>query len=173
MKISLLGYMGSGKTTIGRQLAASLQLNFLDLDELIEQNQGKSIHRIFTESGQIKFRKLEKQILDEVLTTEDDFVLALGGGTPAYFDNMDFINQNTTSVYLRADMGSLLERLKEEKDKRPLLSHLDPDELPEFLAKHLFERRNFYERADFVVDIKNKTISEITAQIILHLHPQK
>ena len=165
--------MGSGKTTIGRQLAASLQLNFLDLDELIEQNQGKSIHRIFTESGQIKFRKLEKLILDEVLATEDDFVLALGGGTPAYFDNMDFINQNSTSVYLRADTGSLLERLKEEKDKRPLLSHLDPDELPEFLAKHLFERRNFYERADFVVDIKNKTISEITAQIILHLHPQK
>lgn len=170
MKISLLGYMGSGKSTIGQLISDSLQLNFLDLDELIEENQKKSIHQIFTESGQIKFRKLEKQILDEVLATQDNFVLALGGGTPAYYDNMDFITKHTQSIYLRADIGSLLERLKNQRNNRPLLSHLDPDELPEFLGKHLFERRVFYERADFVVDIKNKTVEQITEEIINLLH---
>jgi len=84
MKISLLGYMGSGKTTVGEKLAEALQLEFIDLDQKIETNQNKSIVKIFTELGQIKFRKIEKQSLTEILERSNNFVLATGGGTPAY-----------------------------------------------------------------------------------------
>lgn len=158
--------MGSGKTTIGRKLANTLSLNFFDLDEMIEINQNKSIAGIFSEMGQIKFRKLEKQILDEFINKEDNFVLALGGGTPAYYDNLEIINQYSVSVYLRVDLNVLMNRLRSQKENRPLISHLDPDELPEFLAKHLFERRSFYEKSQIKIDVKEKTENELVAEII-------
>lgn len=165
MEISLMGYMGSGKSTIGAKLADKLKLEFIDLDNVIEQNQEKTIADIFSEQGQIKFRKLEQLHLNQILEQKDNFVLALGGGTPAYYDNLEKINKYTQSIFLRANLSTLLNRLENQKDNRPLLSHLDPDELPEFLAKHLFERRDFYEKAKIVIDTEKKNIEELIDEI--------
>lgn len=171
MKISLLGYMGSGKTTVGEKLAEALQLEFIDLDQKIETNQNKSIVKIFTELGQIKFRKIEKQSLTEILERSNNFVLATGGGTPAYYNNIEQLNQHTDSIYLRTPIPELLQRLSQEKTNRPLLAHLNEEQLSEFVAKHLFERREFYEKAKNTVDTKNKSIQEITDEIIRLLLP--
>jgi|SRR5690606_24077186 len=169
MKISLIGYMGSGKTTIGKELAQKLNVEFLDLDELIQNHTQKSIPELFTMSGEIKFRKIEREVLLQTLDSDKNYVLAVGGGTPVYYDNMDLIQQHTTSVYLRSNPRFLAERLILEKSNRPMIAHLNNEDLPEFVAKHLFERRNFYEKADFTLDISSKSVDEITSEIIRHL----
>lgn len=172
MKISLIGYMGSGKSTVGRLLAGKLNLPFLDLDDLIVQKSQKSIAEIFKISGEIKFRQQEREILREILEQNEDFVLALGGGTPAYYDNIDLINENSLAVYLRLSPVEIVRRLENETDKRPLLSHLKPEEILEFIAKHLFERRPYYEKAKIILDIQQLNPEAIAEKIITHLHSQ-
>lgn len=166
MIISLMGYMGSGKSAAASRLAQDLQIRFIDLDDAIEENQKKSISEIFSESGPIRFRKIEKEVLIQILNSGNDFVLALGGGTPAYYDNFQLVRKHSQTVYLRTKISTLAKRLESQKESRPLLSHLNSDELPEFIAKHLFERKIFYEAADFTVDTDDKTILEISAEII-------
>lgn len=166
MKISLVGYMGSGKTTIGKGLAEKLSLDFLDLDELIQNHAQKSISEFFKSSGEIKFRKTEREVLINTLESKNDYVLAVGGGTPVYYDNMDLIKGKTISIYLRSNPKFLAERLVQKKSNRPMIAHLKDEELPEFVAKHLFERRNFYEESDYTIDIPNKSVIEITDEII-------
>lgn len=158
--------MGSGKTTVGKQLSKELKLKFIDLDALIEEFTQKSIINIFKELGEIKFRKLEREILLGQLESNSEFVLAVGGGTPVYYDNMKQINDYTTSVYLRSNPKFLAERLINEKSNRPLIMHLKDEDLPEFVAKHLFERRNYYEKANFTIDIQPKSTEEITQEIM-------
>lgn len=172
MKISLVGYMGSGKTTIGRELAKDLITDFFDLDGLIQNHNNKTIFELFKDLGEIKFRKIEREVLMDVLNSEKDYVLAVGGGTPVYYDNMNLINEKTISIYLRSNPKYLAERLIPEKLDRPLIAHLKDEELPEFVAKHLFERRNFYELSTYTIDIPNKSVSEIKSEIIqlLDLH---
>jgi len=165
MIISLMGYMGSGKSAAASRLAQDLSVRFIDLDNAIEGNQKKSISEIFLESGPIRFRKIEKEVLIQILNSGNDFVLALGGGTPAYYDNFELIRKHSQTVYLRTKISTLAKRLESQKESRPLLSHLNSDELPEFVAKHLFERKIFYEAADFTVDTDDKTILEISAEI--------
>lgn len=157
--------MGSGKSVIGKQLADKLQLDFIDLDNRIEEHSQKSITTLFKEFGEIKFRKLEREVLLKTLVSESNFVLAVGGGTPVYYDNIVQINNYSTSVYLRSHPNHLAERLREEKSHRPLIAHLADEELPEFVAKHLFERRNFYEKAHYTVDVPSKSVHEITKEI--------
>ncbi len=169
MKISILGYMGSGKSTIGRQLANQIGLDFVDLDQKIEKDQNKSISELFSTQGHIKFRKIEKHTLDKILIENENFVLALGGGTPAYYDNIDVINQHSISIYLRVQLPTLIERLNLQKENRPMISHLDPDDMPEFVAKHFFERKVFYENAQLIIDVRQKTENEIVEEIIQHL----
>lgn len=169
MKISLLGYMGSGKTTIGKELSAQLNIKCVDLDQFIQIKHKKTIPEIFSQEGEIKFRKYEQEALIEILNSSEDLILSLGGGTPAYYDNMDFVNKNSNSFYLRLTPSDLVKRLMEEKSSRPLIAHLSEEELPEFVAKHLFERRNFYEKAMKTIDVKEKTIEEIVQEIIQHL----
>lgn len=172
MKISMLGYMGSGKTTIGKELADRLKVKFIDLDEWIEMKNEISITEIFKSQGEIRFRKSERDALVEILDQNDDFVLALGGGTPAYYDNIQLINEKTTSIYLRMSPPELVQRLSSETELRPLLSHLNAEDMPEFIAKHLFDRRSFYDQAKITVDLKNKTVVEIVDEIIRALpHP--
>jgi len=165
MIISLMGYMGSGKSAAAGRLAQDLQIRFIDLDDAIEENQNKSVSEIFSESGPIGFRKIEKEVLGQILNLKNDFVLALGGGTPAYYDNFEQIKMHSQTIYLRTKISTLVKRLENLKESRPLLSHLNSDELPEFIAKHLFERKIFYEAADFTVDTDGKTIQEISAEI--------
>src|SRR5690606_29303751 len=112
MKISLIGYMGSGKSTVGKELSQLLAYKFIDLDTYLVSKYGKSIQELFKTEGEIKFRKYEHESLKEIIESEESFILALGGGTPAYYNNMDLINQNTHSIYLRLTPKELIERLK-------------------------------------------------------------
>lgn len=169
MIIALIGYMGSGKTTIGKDLAESLGYSFVDLDESIAAKEGKSIVEIFKQQGEIRFRKIERTILLELLDTHQNTVIALGGGTPAYYDNMDCIQKSATSVYLRLSPKELFERLAPEKTQRPLIAHLANEDLTEFIAKHLFERRAFYEKANFTIAVQQKNVEEIVQEINLFL----
>lgn len=165
MKITLVGYMGSGKSTIGKELAALLNLHFIDLDKQIEKHTGKTVSELFKE-GEIKFRKLEREVLLNTLKSNSNIVLAVGGGTPVFYDNMKQLNDYSTSVYLQSNPAHLVERLVNDKSHRPLIAHLSDEALPEFIAKHLFERRNFYEQADLTVSVNSKSTEEITKEII-------
>ena len=148
MNIVLLGYMGCGKSTIGRRLAERLKLRFFDLDELIEEQEGQQISELFASKGELYFRKTEAEVLRSFVAEKDNFVLALGGGTPCYANNMDFLlEQHLKTVYLKVQLKTLVERLRDQKEQRPLISSLNESELTEFIAKHLFERRFYYEKA--------------------------
>lgn len=166
MHIVLLGYMASGKSTIGKQLSEKLGMPFLDLDIYISENKNKSVPEIFSQNGEIYFRKKEHEYLKEVLENQQDCILSLGGGTPCYANNMELIhNQNAISIYLKASIQTLSERLLKNKSSRPLVAFLDDDQVPEFIAKHLFERHFFYEQAKKVVVIDQKSASEIVGEI--------
>ncbi len=164
-KITLLGYMGSGKSTVAEILGDKLGMDVIDLDDYISEREGLSIPEIFEAKGEIYFRKVENAYLLELLRSEDRFVLALGGGTPCYANNMDVILENSDSFYLKASIGTLSERLLKEKDHRPLISGLSEEQLSEFIAKHLFERRNFYEKAGRIVSIDGKDPEQIASEI--------
>lgn len=164
MKISLVGYMGSGKSAVGQQLAQNLNLNFIDLDKEIEKECGCTIHETFSNKGELFFRQKEREVLERILATER-FVLSTGGGTPCYYDNIDLMNRNSLTVYLSLPLPDLFNRLKEEKEHRPLISHLDGDGLKEFIGKHLMERNPFYHKATFVQACHGKSITEIVKEI--------
>ncbi|MFK2820760.1 shikimate kinase [Flavobacteriaceae sp. LMIT009] len=173
MVIVLMGYMASGKSTIGNFLAKKLDFEFLDLDDYIEIQEGLTVKQIFSDKGEIYFRKLETRYLIKLLETEENIVLALGGGTPCYGNNLESIlkNGNTISVYLKASINSIIKRVEGEKSKRPLIAHLNTKEdIIEFIGKHLFERSQFYNQADFVVGTDNLEIDQIIEQIILKLY---
>lgn len=166
MKIILLGYMGSGKSTIGYSLSKSLNMPCIDLDEYIEDKENKTIKMIFSEHGEIYFRKKERFYLEELINKDDSFILALGGGTPCYYDNMDLINNSsqTKSIYLKTDIDTLVSRLSDEKSKRPIIAGFTSDELlKEFIAKHIFERSYFYTKAQHIVN--NVTLDKSIKQI--------
>ena len=165
MIISLLGYMGSGKSHISKILSEKINFKFIDLDKEISKKKKQTIPEIFKTKGEIYFRKLEREVLEELLATEKNAVLSLGGGTPAYYNNMELINTQTTSIYLRTGVGTLSERLKLQKDKRPLIAQIADEDLPEFIAKHLFERSVFYNKARWIVDTDGKTPEEIVEEI--------
>ena len=172
MKIILLGYMGSGKTTIGIQLARKLFLNFTDLDDFIEEKEQQTIKEIFKQKGEIYFRKIEHKYLKQFINENESYVLSLGGGTPCYAGNLDLIlkNKKSLSFYLRGSIPTLFKRLSENKFKRPLISDLSDDQLTEYLAKHLFERSLFYDKATHKISIDNKEIQEIVTEIRILLH---
>ncbi|MGW9685815.1 shikimate kinase [Flagellimonas sp. 2504JD1-5] len=166
MKVVLVGYMASGKSSVGRLLAKQLNMVFIDLDDYIEQETQKSIRTIFDERGEIFFRKLEHQMLEQVLNEKKDMVLSTGGGTPCYGNNMDTIlMQSDHSVYLQLPISVLSDRISKEKETRPLVKNLSDDELPEFIGKHLFERRQFYADSKHTIDCANKSLEEVVTEI--------
>ncbi len=170
MKIILVGYMASGKSTIGKLLSESLNVVFYDLDHLIENNLNLKINEIFEQKGELFFRKKEREILMEFLNTTENYVLALGGGTPCYYDNFElYESESIHSIYLKASINTLLERLHTQKATRPLVSRLNKEELQEFVAKHLFERSYFYHQVKTIVAIDDKNESEIVSEIISKL----
>ena len=172
MKIILLGYMGSGKTTIGIQLAKKLFLNFTDLDEFIEEKEQKLIKEIFEQKGEIYFRKIEHKYLKQFIKENESYVLSLGGGTPCYAGNLDLIlhDKNNLSFYLRGSISTLFKRLTENKFKRPLINDLSDNQLTEYIAKHLFERSVFYDKATYKISIDDKEVQEIVTEIRILLH---
>ncbi|WP_424494708.1 shikimate kinase [Salinimicrobium sp. GXAS 041] len=168
MKIILLGYMGSGKSSVGRSLAAKLDIKFLDLDEEIVSAENKSISAIFEDSGEIYFRKAENAVLKRLLSSKESFVLSLGGGTPCYANNLEMIlqDEHVKSLYLKTSLETLRERLWEERDTRPLISHLESSEaLEDFIRKHLFERTYYYNQSEFTVTTDGKNVQEISSEV--------
>jgi shikimate kinase len=166
MKIIFLGYMASGKSTIGKEISKKLDMNFIDLDAYISEQEKQSISEIFKIKGEIYFRRIENMYLMKLLNYENDFVLSLGGGTPCYANNMELIQSSKAkSVYIKADIPTLVARLIEEKSARPLVANLENEKMTEFVAKHLFERRFFYEQASIILNTENKTIQEVISEI--------
>jgi shikimate kinase len=171
MKIVLLGYMASGKSTIGREISKKLDMKFIDLDDYISKREKTSISEIFKVKGEIYFRRIESLYLREILNSKDRFILSLGGGTPCYSNNMELIlNSEASSIYIKAGIKTLVSRLTAEKNKRPLVAELEDDKLLEFVAKHLFERRFFYEQASMTVNTEDKSTEEITTEIRILLY---
>lgn len=147
--IVLIGYMGCGKSSVGKKLSQKLNVKFVDLDSVIEKKYSKSISQIFNDLGEIKFRSIENSQLSSVLNNYENCVLSLGGGTPCYHDNMSLILSHTKNVFF-IDINSeiLSERLFKKKEKRPLISSIKTiDEMKQFINKHYFERRPFYSMA--------------------------
>jgi len=168
MKIVLLGYMGSGKSTIGNELSKKLSFSFKDLDKEIEISEGKTIPNIFSEKGEIYFRKIENIKIKNLIETSDDIVLATGGGTPCYGDTMDYLLscKDVITVYLKSSLEVLTERLFLEKDERPLITHIKEKEaLNDFIRKHLFERGFVYSRSNFIIDVSDLSIREVVKKI--------
>ena len=170
MIISLLGYMGCGKTHISKRLSRELNYNFIDLDTVISRKNKLSIPDIFKQKGEIFFRQQERAVLEEILATHKDVILSLGGGTPAYYNNMEVINQNSVSFYLQTSVQILTERLLRQKHKRPLIARIPDEDLPEFIAKHLFERIPFYSKAQFTINTLGRESDAIIAEIISRIY---
>ena len=132
MKIVLLGYMASGKSTVGKQLSKKLSVQFLDLDDYISEKEQMSITEIFDKKGEVYFRLIENKYLKAVLEKEEDFILSLGGGTPCYANNLEEINKgNTVSIYLQGSTQTMINRLINKKSKRPLIASLSDDKIGE------------------------------------------
>ena len=170
MKIILVGYMASGKTTIGKLISESLSIPFFDLDFLIEQKLQLNIHEIFEQKGELFFRKQERETFETFLNSTDNYVLALGGGTPCYFDNFSlYQKEDLNSFYLKASLGTLLNRLETQKSTRPIIANFSNEALKEFVAKHLFERNYFYNQVQNVISVDDKNETEIVSEILSKL----
>ena len=152
MKIFLLGFMGSGKSYWGRLLSQKLQVPFFDLDEQIVNAEGKSINAIFDSNGEEYFRLLEKDTLHIITESHDSMVMACGGGTPCYFNNIEYMNREGTTVWLDVPIQVLYERLIRERSRRPLLKDLSDDQVRSFIIKKFSDRKIYYEQADIIVN---------------------
>lgn len=152
-RIYLIGYMGTGKTTLGKRLADAYGYNFIDLDHYIQEKYNKTISQLFNEFGEDHFRSIENKVLQEVSTLEN-VIIAAGGGTPCFFDNMEIINNSGKSVYLKTTPDALHRRLSlpEHKLKRPLISNKNNDELLEFITENLRKREPFYSKAQIIFE---------------------
>ncbi len=173
MKIILSGYMGSGKTAVGNALSGRCGLPFLDLDQEISRREGRDIPAIFQESGEIYFRNKESEVLLELLNSKEDYILSLGGGTPCYGKNLQLLQQDSEVklIYLKTSLEELTERLFAEREKRPLIAHLDSRELlKDFIRKHLFERTYYYNQCDFTISTDGKSPDEIGEEILERLN---
>ncbi len=158
-RIYLIGYMGAGKTTVGRLLAERLGFRFIDLDKYIENKYFKTISSLFAERGETEFRKLEQKALYEVSEMEK-VIVATGGGAPCFFENMNLMNISGTTVYMMVAPEELSRRLLVSKTVRPIIAGKTPDELASFISRHLAERELFYKKAHIVYE----TLHPITKQ---------
>jgi shikimate kinase len=169
-KILLCGYMGSGKTTVGRILSQKTGLDCLDLDSVIAQQAGLPISEIFAQKGEIFFRKKESETFTDLMASPDSFVLALGGGTPAYAQNHLLLKgPNISSFYLKASIETLYERLLHENEARPLVAGKSAEEIKELIAKHLFDRNYYYHQAGYVITVDDKSPETVAEELLSRL----
>jgi shikimate kinase len=160
MNIYLVGFMGCGKSTIGKKLAKKLGFEFIDLDAFVEEQAGTSIEKLFKVSGEDVFRKFERNCL-RVISQKTNQVVSTGGGTPCFFDNMNVINSTGMSVYLKMSADTLFSRLKQSKQPRPLVKDLNDDDLKAFINRKLEERESYYLRSQFKVKAKDLNVDEL------------
>jgi len=151
MRIFLIGFMGSGKTHWGTRIAEKLQIPFYDLDAVIMQSEGMTISEIFINKGEEYFRYTEKQMLEDLVNREENFVLSAGGGTPCFFNNIDFMKRNGKVLWLNTSLEALNDRLLKEKMSRPLLRGITESGLRAYIIRKLSERKMYYEQADLMV----------------------
>jgi shikimate kinase len=167
MKIFLIGFMGSGKTHWGRLLSEKLSIRFFDLDEAVTEQAGKSIPEIFAGEGEEQFRMMEKDVLHIITESHESFVMACGGGSPCYFNNIEYMNQSGTTVWINVPLETLFERLVKEKDKRPLIKELQDDQLRNFISKKFSDRKIYYEQARITIDEEPVQLEKLIS-IIFH-----
>lgn len=165
MKIFLIGFMGSGKSYWGRRLSEKLQLPFFDLDEQVEASEGKTINEVFSEKGEEYFRLLEKDTLHILTESHDSFVMATGGGTPCYFNNIDYMNAAGITLWINTPLELIHERLLKEKSHRPLIKEIDTVQLKGYIQKKFSDRKIYYEQAEVVVEEDSKSLDKIVEQI--------
>lgn len=156
-RIYLVGMMSVGKTSLGKQLASQLHYSFIDLDKQIEKKAGASISELFENKGELFFREMEQVVLHET-ALRDHAVIATGGGTPCFYDNMEWMNKVGKTVYLKATVAFLCSRLGGTNHKRPLLANVPPDDLPAFLTNLLQAREPYYSLSQVTIQMPVKSI---------------
>jgi shikimate kinase len=159
-KFFLTGYMGSGKSTVGEKLAAKLKYDFIDLDKLIESDYKQSIPEIFATKGEKEFRAMEHNTLKRVIE-KNNVVVACGGGTPCYYDNMELMRNNGVTVYIKMSVDALVDRLTNAKEKRPLIENKTAPELRSFIKRQLEKREDIYHKAQYTVKGKDLNVDEL------------
>lgn len=164
MNVFLIGFMGSGKSKLGKKLASRLDMPFLDLDELIENEENMTISQIFNLKGEAFFREAEKSVLFRHFS-ERNILLSLGGGACCNDSSWKFLEQNGLIIYVKEPVGILFGRLKKERSNRPLIAHLTEDELKSFIGKKLKERSVFYEKAHFIYEKEKSSLDFLVNQI--------
>lgn len=164
MLIFLVGYMGSGKSTLGKSIARKLLMDFCDTDTLIEKSEGRSISDIFASDGEEYFRKKENELIKN-FSAGSNFVVATGGGMPCFYDNMELMNRKGITIYLKINPGILSSRLLNGKSKRPIIADKNDEELREFIEKALSEREPYYEMSAYTVEGSNIKSDEIVELI--------
>ena len=165
MKIYLIGFMAAGKTHWGQQLSKKLGIPFFDLDEEIVRSEGMTINEIFGKFGEEYFRLKEKAMLQTITEEHPTFVMACGGGSPCYFNNIDQMNRAGTTVWLNTPMHILAQRLILEKDKRPLLKDLTDDQLRSYIIKKFADRKIYYEHAEVIIDDEEISLDHFIERI--------
>lgn len=159
-KIFLIGFMGSGKSTFGKKLAKAMQFPFIDLDKEIEKKAKCSVNDIFKYLGEDTFRKMESETL-KAFEHETSFVMATGGGTPCYFDNLPYIQSQGKSIYIELDTKSIYNRLSNAKNIRPTIKGKKEDELLSFIEENFAKRKHIYEQADHRVNGLNLEVESV------------
>ena len=168
MRIYLIGYMGSGKSSIGKKVATRLGYTFFDLDQVIEKDQNASVSDIFNEKGEKIFRSLERLALHQTFSM-NNVVISTGGGTPVFFDNMHLMNSNGLVIFLKADADFLVSRLTHKQNQRPLLASLSPEEMKQFVKEQVAARSPFYQKAAMHIEAKDLTPAALEKQVRLWL----
>ncbi len=159
--IFILGFMGCGKSTFGKKLARELNVEFVDLDAAIEQQTGRSLTQFFKSEGEAAFRDIEREMLRNVLADKGPCVVATGGGTPCFFDNMDRMREQGYTLYLQLSNTALCQRLRNSMARRPLLEDMQPDELFPYVEQTMAARQQYYERAHIIAEATRITTGSI------------
>ena len=166
-KIFLIGYMGCGKSSLGRKLAKAGGMEFMDMDSIIEQREGASISDIFHYQGEEYFRDAERALIEELGTAEGDMVISTGGGAPAWQNNMELMNSLGATIYLRRTAQQIASRLSPHgRQKRPKLRGLNDEELVAFMPTNMAEREPFYSKAKYCVDCAERSDAELIDYIL-------
>lgn len=165
MRVFLIGFMGCGKSHWGRALSRKLGIPFFDLDEKIEEREGRSVAAIFEERGEEAFRMLEKETLHLLTESHPTFVMATGGGTPCFCNNIDYLKANGLVVWLNCSVEGLLGRLVKEKDRRPLIRDIPDPQLRSFIEKKLSHRKIFYQQASVILPEEGLALDTLVSRV--------
>lgn len=173
MKIFLIGFMGSGKTHWGRRLGTKLNLPFYDLDTVISEQEKKTVAEIFAGQGEEYFRYQEKETLEKISADQESFILSCGGGTPCFFNNIEFMKKNGKVIWLNTSIDMLTQRLQKERMTRPLISDVNEEDLRRYIIRKLSERRMYYQQADVTVGEENTNLDELIHILLQNQAPDR